>query len=79
MLSIKFDESRPREKGQWYVELIDINQNDPAYSHRFGYWCDLPHLLTGIASPLLAELGKLVDDYTILTYVHRGHSKPLTK
>jgi len=41
MLNVTFDPSRPAERGQYYVELIDIKVDR---ANRLGYWCDKEHL-----------------------------------
>jgi hypothetical protein len=43
MFSIKKDENRKYEKGQYYVMLADIDPESHE-TNRLGYWCDKAHL-----------------------------------
>lgn len=61
MLNVTFDPKRPADRGQYFVELIDIRHFERGLggenwdSNRLGYWCDKGHLQT-IAHAVLCKL-----------------------
>jgi hypothetical protein len=63
MLTVKYDPTRNPDKGQYYVELSMYAEipDDMQNINRFGYWCDLQHLLYGIVEPINRILDTVAD------------------
>jgi len=62
MLNIKYDPTRKKEQGQYFVELITFDPTDDATISRFGYWCDMGHLNVGVFKPVLHAVMEFIDD-----------------
>jgi len=44
MFQIKYDQTRKKEEGQYFVELTKNRGLEIVNCDRLGYWCDKPHL-----------------------------------
>ena len=54
MINVKYDPSRPKESGQYYIEMITFKPDiTMEITGRFGYWCDLSHVEAGILPSLI--------------------------
>jgi hypothetical protein len=60
MITIKYDATRDREKGQFFISLHAYREpSDPVEKwDRLGYWCDEPHLQATILSLQAALIQK---------------------
>ena len=48
MLNIRFNKSRKKEEGQYYIELVTFDPTSDNIQFKFGYWCDIQHIEAGV-------------------------------
>lgn len=62
MLNIRYDPTRSKEEGQYFIELSIFDPVDPTHIDKLGYWCDLNYLRVHIFRPVTYQMMQIIEE-----------------